>query len=170
MMKKTLAIGMVTLLAGALAFAQDTEDKKAQKKAPAQKAKQHEAQAPNNEKGLVKGKVRLNPQPEPPGVTQSGKVSPGSKVSINPQPLPPDPQPGDKGKTSPGSKVSINPQPLPPDPQPSEKNKTSVGDKVSLNPQPLPPKTKTGSSANAAAKTKSTKQPAPVDVAPTAKQ
>jgi hypothetical protein len=128
-MKKVFAVGVVALLAGALAFAQDPGTKPHQKQ-PSKKVK-HDPKAPNNEKiGTTGNKVKLNPQPEPPGVQNTKIANPGNKVSINPQPLPPR-----TTKTSAGDKVSLNPQPLPP-----KTRTTSASDKVSLNPQPLPPK------------------------------
>ena len=95
-MKKALAVAIVTLLASSLAFAQASGGSTSAASKAGQTGK--------------KTSIKLNPQPEPPGVQKSSRnTSPGSKAAINPQPLPPR-----STKASPGSKVSLNPQPLPP--------------------------------------------------------
>ena len=147
-MKKALAVAIVTLLASSLAFAQASGGSTSTASKAGQTGK--------------KTSIKLNPQPEPPGVQKSSRnTSPGSKAAINPQPLPPR-----STKASPGSKVALNPQPLPPG---AKKTSTSPGSKVSLNPQPLPPRTQTANQKRAtgpAQKSKKSSSSTPTTTSP----
>lgn len=95
-MKKLLTVVFTMMVAGSLASAQTSGDKK--------KAVSSGGDRPT-ESIAVKTKT-----------SNGGKnTSPASKVALNPQPLPP----GAKN-TSPASKVELNPQPLPPRVQPTQ--------------------------------------------------
>jgi len=104
-MKKLLTVVFTMMLAGSLAFAQTSGDKK--------KAVSSGGDRPT-ETIAVKTKT-----------SNGGKnTSPASKVALNPQPLPP----GAKN-TSPASKVELNPQPLPPKAQTTGKKKGTIAAK-----------------------------------------